>query len=527
MQRGEMIAGRYELAERLGRGGMGEVWAGRDRTLRRDVALKLLVLADAALPDLPERFEREAVAAAQINHPNVVALHDRGVHEDVLFLVMEKVEGAPLTRHIRDEAPMDAARALEIADGICTALIAAHHAGVIHYDIKPHNVMLTPDGQVKVVDFGIAGFVQTAFTLAGSSQLSPAGTPEYGAPEQFLTERGDARSDLYALGAVLFAMLTGRPPLTGHNSLAIMRRKLDEEAPRVDSLRPDLPPALTALVAELLDRDPEHRPKSALEVHERIGRLRMTQDVGASGPVVPPPPSGTKTTAPTRRLPEPHGAFEMSWTGEEPASAYAARLGKPGYYWFFWAVILLLGAALGIYFSLPHVHAPGPANSDNPWMIPFVSGILAALGALGCVIGAVVNTFRELRHAALSQRAPAWSLHIGPECIATTGNTGRREFSWDQMKTVNIEEIKSLSSWYRYAGVHIRFTHDAPHSKQMRPAGWFSPHPGSFIVRERVAVCVLGPMTEKQRTELVEALARFGSQRWKPPASFTSPPTDY
>ncbi|OIJ98367.1 serine/threonine-protein kinase [Streptomyces colonosanans] len=181
MERGELIAGRYELVKRLGRGGMGDVWAGRDRTLHRDVAIKLLVLDGAAHEDLPRRFEREAVAAAQINHPNVVALHDRGVHEDLLFLVMERVAGATLTEYIRSDGPMAPSHALAIAEEICAALIAAHQAGVVHYDIKPHNVMLTPGRQVKVVDFGIAGFLQTAFTLAGSSQLTPAGTPEYGA----------------------------------------------------------------------------------------------------------------------------------------------------------------------------------------------------------------------------------------------------------------------------------------------------------------------------------------------------------
>ncbi|MFJ4774526.1 serine/threonine-protein kinase [Streptomyces uncialis] len=163
---------------------------------------------------------------------------------------------------------------LAIAGEICAALVAAHQAGVVHYDIKPHHVMITPDGAVKVVDFGIAGFLQTALTVASSSQLAPAGTPQYGAPEQFLTERGDARSDLYALGSVLFALLAGRPPFTGHTSFAIMQRKLCEDAPHLGTLRPDLPPALTGLVAELLAREPDRRPRTAEEVHEHLGRIR-------------------------------------------------------------------------------------------------------------------------------------------------------------------------------------------------------------------------------------------------------------
>ncbi|MBP8533269.1 serine/threonine-protein kinase [Streptomyces sp. MK37H] len=277
MERGERIAGRYELVRWLGRGGMGEVWAGRDHRPHRDVALKLLVLDDGLAPDLPAWFEREAVAAAQISHPNVVALYDRGMHENVLFLVMEKVEGPPLSRIIHQESRLGPGRVLRIADGICSALAAAHHAGIVHYDIKPHNVMLTSDGQVKVVDFGIAGFLQTAFSLVRSSQLAPAGTPEYAAPEQFGAERGDRRSDLYALGGVLFVLLTGRPPYTGHSALALMAQKIEEDAPpaRRDTSRP----------AHRADRPGRAAPGTRSWTAPRLrGRGPAAAAAGACGP---------------------------------------------------------------------------------------------------------------------------------------------------------------------------------------------------------------------------------------------------
>lgn len=325
MERGKLIADRYELIDRLGRGGMGEVWAARDHVLHREVALKLLDLDGIVHADLPRRFEREAVAAAQIVHPNVAALYDRGIHDDVLFLVMEKVDGQTLTARLQAESPFPLTRAVAIASSVCAALEAAHRAQVIHYDIKPHNVILTGDGLVKVIDFGIAGFVQATFTVARSSQLTPAGTPEYGAPEQFLTERGDERSDLYALGGMLFAMLASRPPFTGHNSIAVVRRKLDEEAPPLDAFRPGLPPEVTALVAELLERDPDRRPQSAQQVQQRLQAL-LASCAAAEAPTATMPPSPrtrlTDNTQQAPRLPSPD-SWDRASTDETPFTADA------------------------------------------------------------------------------------------------------------------------------------------------------------------------------------------------------------
>ncbi|MDX3226378.1 serine/threonine-protein kinase [Streptomyces sp. ME19-01-6] len=533
MERGALIAGRYELVKRLGRGGMGEVWAGRDRSLHRDVAVKLLALDDTVPPDLPARFEREAVAAAQISHPNVVALHDRGVHEDLLFLVMERVEGTTLAQHIRDKSPMGPARALEIAQEICAALVAAHRAQVIHYDIKPHNVMLTPDGRVKVVDFGIAGFVQAAFTVAHSSQLAPAGTPEYGAPEQFLTERGDERSDLYALGGVLFALLTDRPPFTGHNGIAVMRRKLDEEAPSLDTLRPDLPPAVTELVAELLRRDPDRRPQTAAAVHERLGRLRATLDepgapgVSATAVTVPVVPPRTETPPPTRRLSASDGPFEIAWTGRERRADYAPP--APGPLWRGWLALAVVAAvtAASIYYPFAAGKITvGQKQDDNPWMLVILVWVFGGLATLFGVISMLVSTGKVIRHASLLRRKPPWTLHIGPRGITTTdatgatiatGPTGRRTFVWDHLKMVTLENIESPAP-YRYAGLHARFTDDAPHPDRARPAGWIYPAPLAPREHGRVPLCVLGPLSDQQHSALIDALTRYAGSRWQPEA---------
>ncbi|WLQ69310.1 MULTISPECIES: serine/threonine protein kinase [Streptomyces] len=282
MERGALIADRYELEEPLGRGGMGEVWSGRDRVLHRGVAVKLLRRDEHAPAELIQRFEREAVAAAQINHPNIVALYDRGVSGDLWYLVMERVEGASLAHDMHEHGPLPLGRALEITSQVCAALVAAHAAGVVHYDIKPSNVMLTAGGSVKVVDFGIAGFTHAhTFTVAPTTLLSPVGTAQYGAPEQFLDQRGDERSDLYALGSLLFTLLTGEPPFGDGGALSLIRRKLDGEAQRVTALRPDVPAAVANLLTELLRRDPEARPRSASDVHECLAGLHRKAAVPA------------------------------------------------------------------------------------------------------------------------------------------------------------------------------------------------------------------------------------------------------
>ncbi|WP_157436069.1 serine/threonine-protein kinase [Actinospica robiniae] len=313
-----MLAGRYEVGERLGRGGMGEVWSARDRVLQRDVALKLLPLGEGSAADLTARFEREAVAAAQINHPNVVALYDRGVHDGTLFLTMELVDGVPLSALIKTSGVLPPDRALELAEQVCAALEATHAAGVVHFDIKPRNVMITTAGVAKVVDFGIAGFLQARrLSVVDSSRLAPAATLEYAAPEQLTAERGDARSDLYALGGVLFTMLTGRAPFTGDTAWEVMAAKATTDAPRLELARPGTPPPLADLVARLLARAPEARPQSAWEVRERLAELRTgVSDPGTTSieALSAPPterqrPSGPVGGGGPRQLPPDTGLF--------------------------------------------------------------------------------------------------------------------------------------------------------------------------------------------------------------------------
>lgn len=274
INRGTLVAGRYELMMQLGKGGMGEVWASRDRNLRRDVALKFVAAYLHDSPDLLARFEREAVVAAQIHHQNVATVFDRGVHGDLPFLVMELIDGMMLDSWIHQSGVLALADAFDLGEQICAALQAIHQAEAMHLDIKPHNVLVTPQGIAKVVDFGIADLRQAeVYSLADVSHIAPALTPAYAAPEQF-NGQGDKRSDLYAFGGVLFAMLTGKAPFSGNDSFTMLQGKKFYDASRLERLRPGLPSPLTGLIAQLLERDPERRPQSAREVRKRLAHLR-------------------------------------------------------------------------------------------------------------------------------------------------------------------------------------------------------------------------------------------------------------
>lgn len=384
VQRGTLIAGKYELVERLGRGGMGEVWAGRDRDLHRNVAVKFLAVDDDTPADLLHRFDREAVAAAQINHPNVVALYERGVHDGYRFMVMERVEGTTLGAYMRDRPRMDLGQAIGIAREICAALAAAHQAKVIHYDIKPSNVMLTSDGRVKVVDFGIAGFSQThTFTVAPTTVLSPAGTASYGAPEQFLDQRGDERSDLYALGSVLFAMLAGEPPFTGANDFSVIRRKIDGEPPRVNALRPDVPPAVAQLVSELLHRDPDRRPQSAKIVLDRLEQAGLAATAGHTVPDRVTPPTTPQHSGHT---------FGTPWTAREPGSTRTNKENLRRH----WRVFGVLAVVMPLLF-VAGVNFGDDSPSNLLTYIPFLLGIAGFIGCFPVAIYGIYLTYRALR----------------------------------------------------------------------------------------------------------------------------------
>ena len=258
---GRALNGRYELVEILGVGGMATVWRGLDRVLARQVAVKVLNGGLADDPRFAERFSREAQHAAMLAHPRIAMVFDSGVDQGSPYIVMELVSGRSLSTVLAEQPGMPVERAVGIAAAVCEALQVAHAAGLVHRDVKPGNIMITHDGGVKVVDFGIA---RAGSSGSGLTQAATVlGTAAYLSPEQATAGAVDARSDLYAVGCVLMEMLTGEPPFTADTPVAIAFRHVTEQAPLLSARRPGVPPALDAVVRRLLAKNPAERPPDA------------------------------------------------------------------------------------------------------------------------------------------------------------------------------------------------------------------------------------------------------------------------
>jgi serine/threonine protein kinase len=256
---------------------MATVYRGEDLLLGRVVAVKVLAPSFQADAGFVERFRREAQAAASLNHPNVVSVFDTGSDGDVHYIVMEYVEGATLADVLREDGTVAPRHAAEIAVAICSALEAAYERGLVHRDIKPGNVMVTPSGTVKVMDFGIARAASAeSFTRPGVV----LGTAWYLSPEQARGQPADARSDLYSVGCVLYEMLTGRPPFVGDSPVAVAYQHVSERPPRLTQIDPAIPPALEGIAKKALAKDPPRR-------YQTGGEMRSALESALEGGLLP------------------------------------------------------------------------------------------------------------------------------------------------------------------------------------------------------------------------------------------------
>ncbi|MGH8867260.1 MAG: protein kinase domain-containing protein [Actinomycetes bacterium] len=292
-----LLAGRYRLSHPLGRGGMGEVWQAHDEVLERPVAVKMLDLSSATDPHAAERFRREAQMVASLSHPHIITVYDTGTEGETAYLVMELLSGPSLSDTLREHGALPVGETVLYAEQTASALAAAHAAGVVHRDVKPANLMLASDGSLRVLDFGIARLLEQTGQTALTATQTVVGTADYLSPEQARGVQVDARADLYALGCVLVALLTGSPPFRGDTPVAVLGQHIYTDPPRLADLRPDVPPWLDTLVADLLAKDPDARPPSAQAVADRL----RAREAGAFAPTAAMPagavPAGGDRTA--------------------------------------------------------------------------------------------------------------------------------------------------------------------------------------------------------------------------------------
>jgi hypothetical protein len=287
---------RYRIIRLLGQGGMGVVYQAEHKLMERLVAVKVISRALVDQPEAAERFNREVRAAARLDHPHIVKAYDAERAGDLQLLAMEYVEGKSLADVLQKKGPLPVAHACHYARQAALGLQHAHERGMVHRDLKPQNLMLTPRGIVKILDFGLAKLASERTRQKGlTHENTIMGTPDYLAPEQAQnTKAADIRADIYSLGCTLFCLLAGRPPFAGENAMPIILAHMQDAPPALESLRPDVPPGLAALVARMLAKDPAERPQTPQEVAEALAPFakaaKAPESEAVTVPLAPPVP---------------------------------------------------------------------------------------------------------------------------------------------------------------------------------------------------------------------------------------------
>ena len=366
-----VLSGRYELEEKIGSGGMAEVYKAHDRLLARPVAIKILHEAYRSDMEFIERFHREAKSAARLSHPNIVSIYDVGVAGNDHYIVMEYVQGSTLKKKIQDEGPLDILTATRIAKDIANGLTHAHANNIVHCDIKPHNILMADDGRAKITDFGIARAVTESTLTYGGSVV---GSVHYFSPEQ---ARGGAitpKSDVYSLGIVLYEMLTNHLPFTGENPVAIAMKHIEEEPISPSRYRPQIPPMLEAIVCRAMSKSPEIRP-SSFELVQELSNVETALSI-----TVKSDPDATKILTrqeiPSRRAVR-QGLGTQAAAQEENSkedSVEQTPFYKSKIFMMMMALVLMMGFGVGIFAAFGKVW-----SNEETVTVPEVKGKQLAL----------------------------------------------------------------------------------------------------------------------------------------------------
>ncbi|MBB3677334.1 Stk1 family PASTA domain-containing Ser/Thr kinase [Modestobacter versicolor] len=381
-----VLGERYEIGGVLGRGGMAEVHRGRDLRLGREVAVKVLRQDLARDPSSQVRFRREAQAAASLNHPAIVAVYDTGedrtANGATPYIVMEYVEGETLRDVLRREGRLSPDRAMSLTADICAALDFSHRNGIVHRDVKPGNVMITPQGTVKVMDFGIARAVSdSAATMTSTAAV--IGTAQYLSPEQARGEGVDARSDVYSAGCLLYELVTGTPPFTGDSPVAVAYQHVREDPRTPSSINPEIPPELDAILLKAMSKNPANRYQSAADMRADLLRAVAGQRVEAT-PVM----SDAEKTTIIGATPGGYGYAE-DWDDDEQAARKKKRNRVIA---LVVGALVLIGGAVGIALALSQGDDDPPPVTQVA--VPVIANSTqdearAALARVGLEVGTV------------------------------------------------------------------------------------------------------------------------------------------
>lgn len=399
MQTPTALNDRYHVTSHLARGGMADVYQGQDTLLNRTVAIKVLHSQFSSDEAFVKRFRREAQAAANLAHPNVVGIFDWGQANTTYFIVMEIVDGRSLRDVLKSEGSLLPRRATEIAAETAAALSVAHQAGLVHRDVKPGNILLAKDGTVKVTDFGIARAWDDSQELTKTGAV--IGTATYFSPEQAQGANADVRSDVYALGVVLYEMLTGRPPFLGDSPMAVAFQHVSAEAPNTLSLNPDVPPELDAVVMKALRKDPTARYQSAEEMRQDLLSVLAGNPVVVDPAPVPALVGNNDGTKLLPAIPPPTVTPDEVYRQieEEPPSQLPFIITAFG-----------LLAALGILLFMLFRFAGGPSGETA--VVPDVTGMtqemaLQVLRAEGFVASVIPETNEDIEAGLVIRTDPA------------------------------------------------------------------------------------------------------------------------
>jgi serine/threonine-protein kinase len=381
---GRLIGGRYRLIAPLGEGGMATLWRAVDEQLDREVAVKLLREQFSSDAGFAARFKQEARAAGSLSHPNIVPVYDYGTDgtDGIQFIVMQLIEGEDLASILRERTFLSTDDAVKVAIGVASALEVAHRRGIVHRDVKPGNILITDDGDVKVTDFGIARAVSEAsMTVTGTT----LGSVHYFSPEQARGDEVTGASDVYALGIVLYEMLTGRRPFEGDSAAGVALKRLTED-PQPPTVHRPVPAGVSAIVMRALERDPARRfpdagsfaetlrvwqrdPAAGASAAAAAGAARVAGAAAATGttpPAAPVPPAGEPTVYVPPRVARPSDRAPMAPGGQprRPAATYERESGS----WWVWLLALLAVILLGAigFLGAQIIGGLGPNASPSP-----------------------------------------------------------------------------------------------------------------------------------------------------------------